>query len=109
MALVHITSGQAADIQPLGNRLAGEKTVALFKSDQLEVMRLVLLKGKSLPPHRVAGEITIQCIEGRIDVTAEGESHLLRGGQLLFLPGGLVHGVMALDDSSALITIVLRK
>jgi quercetin dioxygenase-like cupin family protein len=57
----------------------------------------------------VAGEITIQCIEGRIDVTAEGESHLLRGGQLLFLPGGLVHGVMALDDSSALITIVLRK
>ena len=107
MAIPHAHPGQAIDVQPFGPRLASEKTSALFKSEQLEVMRLVLLAGKSLPPHKVPGEITIQCIEGEIDVTASGQSHLLRAGQMLFLAGNVVHGVAAHQDSSALVTIVL--
>jgi len=86
-----------------------EKTVALFKSAELEVMRLVLAAGKAAPPHKVAGEITIQCIEGRLDVTIAGASHVLEAGQLLFLAGGVVHGVTALQDSSALVTIALPR
>ncbi len=107
MAIPHLRSGQTVNIQPLGSRLLTEKTVALFKSDELEVIRLVLLAGKSLPPHSVPGEITIQCIEGRIDVPVEGASHVLGTGQMLFLSANVVHGVMALEDSSALVTIVL--
>jgi quercetin dioxygenase-like cupin family protein len=83
--------------------------VALFKSADLEVMRLVLISGSSLPPHSVPGEITVQCIEGSIDVTAEGRSHVLQAGQLLYLAGGVTHGVTALLDSSALVTVALRK
>jgi quercetin dioxygenase-like cupin family protein len=108
MAIAHALPGQAIDVQPLGPRLAGEKTVALFKSEDLEVMRVVLRAGKSLPSHRVPGEITVQCIEGSIDVTAEGQGHLLRAGQLLFLLGNVPHGVTALEDSSALVTVVVR-
>ncbi|MFN4360802.1 MAG: hypothetical protein ACK4F4_08780 [Hylemonella sp.] len=74
MAIPHATAGQIIDIQPLGTRLAYEKTVALFKAQDLEVMRLVLTAGKSLPPHKVAGEITIQCIEGVLAITSEGQS-----------------------------------
>lgn len=109
MALPHATAGQSIDVQPLGARLEGAKTVALFKAQDLEVMRLVLLAGKSLPPHRVAGEITIQCIEGVLDVSVDGRSHVLHAGQLLFLAGGALHGVTALADASALVTIALRK
>jgi quercetin dioxygenase-like cupin family protein len=109
MAIPHARSGQPIDVQPLGTRLSSEKTVALFKADGLEVMRLVLLAGKSVPPHKVPGEITIQCIEGRIDVTVEGQSHVLPAGQLLFLAGDVLHGVVGLEDSSALVTIDLRK
>lgn len=72
-------------------------------------MRLVLPVGKSMPPHKVVGEITLQCIEGRIDVTADGRSHVLLAGQLLYLSGNEEHGVTALEDASALLTIVLRK
>ncbi|MBI3369707.1 MAG: hypothetical protein HY021_15040 [Burkholderiales bacterium] len=39
MAMPHARPGQAIEVQPLGPRLAHEKTVALFKSDELEVMR----------------------------------------------------------------------
>jgi len=109
MAIHHAQSGQPINVLPLGTQLPDEKTVALFKSEDLEVMRLVLLAGKSLPPHKVPGEITIQCIEGRIDVTAEGSSHVLGPGQLLFLSGNLVHGVVAMENTSALVTIALRK
>jgi len=109
MAIPHALAGQAIDVRPLGSRLSGEKTIALFKSADLEVMRLVLRAGKSLPPHSVPGELTVQCIEGSIDVTAEGESHVLRAGQLLFLLGNVLHGVTALEDSSALVTVVLKR
>jgi len=109
MAINHALSGESINVLPLGERLPEEKTIALFKSEDLEVIRLVLLAGKSLPPHRVPGEITIQCIEGRIDVTAEGKSHLLNAGQLLFLSGNQAHGVVAVENSSALVTIALRK
>jgi quercetin dioxygenase-like cupin family protein len=44
----------------------------------LEVIRLVLLAGKVFPPHAVPGEITMQCIEGEVDVTVDGESHVLK-------------------------------
>jgi quercetin dioxygenase-like cupin family protein len=109
MAIAHARPGQPIDVQPLGSRLSSEKTVALFRADQIEVIRLVLVAGKALPPHKVAGEITIQCIEGKIDVTADGQSHVLGAGQLLYLSGNVPHGVVALDDASALVTIVLRK
>jgi len=109
MAIQHAHPGQPVDVQPLGPRLALERTVALFKSEDLEVMRLVLLAGKSLPPHQVAGEITVQCIEGSIEVSAESRPHVLRAGQLLYLRGGVKHSVTALEDSSALVTVALRK
>lgn len=108
MAIPHAQPGQAIEVKPLGAQLARKTTVALFKSADLEVMRLVLLTGKALPPHRVPGEITIQCIEGALDVTADGRSQVLQAGQLLYLAGGVTHGVTALQDSSALVTVALR-
>jgi quercetin dioxygenase-like cupin family protein len=72
-------------------------------------MRVVLVAGKSLPPHKTAGEITVQCIEGSLDVTVDGKSHVLEPGQLLYLAGHVVHGVTALEDASALVTVALKK
>ena len=67
----------------------------------------MLQAGRSLPPHHVQGEITIQCLEGMLDVTLEGRSHVLRAGQMMFLPGRIRHGIVALENASALLTIVL--
>ena len=108
MALNHLLPADPVDIQPLGERLATEPTKALFKSEQLELIRLVLRAGKSFPPHQVPGEVTIHCIEGEIHVTTESGSNILKAGQLLYLKGGAPHGVVALQDASALVTIVLK-
>jgi len=109
MALPHASSGQIVDILSAEGKLPSAQSYALFKSAQLEVIRVVLPAGKAFPPHRVAGEITVQCLEGRIDFSVDGASQELRAGQLLHLAGGVLHGLVGLEDSSALVTIVLCK
>jgi quercetin dioxygenase-like cupin family protein len=109
MALSHAQPGQVVDVSPLGSRIAQEKTVALFKSKDLEVMRIVLKAGASLPPHKVPGEITIQCVEGMLLVSVDGTDRSLQAGQLLYLGGGVLHDLRAVQDSSALVTVALVR
>lgn len=108
MALSHARSGEPLDVRPLGERLPNEKTAALFKSRDLEVIRLVLRRGLSLPPHKVPGEITIHCLEGCLSVQVEPAPVRLEAGEMLFLAGDVVHGVRAEADAMALVTIALK-
>lgn len=107
MAQNHAASGDIIDILPLGAGLADQVTSAIMKSAQLELVRLVLPSGKAMREHRVAGEITVQCIEGLIQCTTPAESLQLGPGQLIHLQGGEAHSLLALADSSALLTICL--
>jgi quercetin dioxygenase-like cupin family protein len=109
MSISHALSGEATNVKPFGSTLPDQRTVALFKSDQLEVIRLVLAAGKTMPTHRVAGEITIQCLEGELDVVVYDDRTLLQAGQLLFLHGDVPHSVTARTHASALVTMVLGK
>ena len=108
MALPHAESGQIIDISPLGSLLRSTVSTALFKAEDLEVMRLVLLAGKGIPPHKVAGEVTIQCIEGVVEVSSD-EVQTLAAGKMLYLRGDEVHSLRALEDASVLLTIFLDR
>ena len=63
--------------------------------------------GRSVPPHQLAGEITIHCLEGQLEIEAGGVPHRLEAGQLLYLAAGGERTLQALEDASALMTIVL--
>ncbi|NLD56111.1 MAG: hypothetical protein GX652_15775 [Burkholderiaceae bacterium] len=108
MALEHAESGDLIDVRPLGPRLRSTMSTALFKAEDLEVMRLVLLAGKEIPPHKVAGEVTIQCIEGVVEVTS-GSVRRLEAGWMLFLRGDEVHSLRGIEDASVLVTIFLER
>ena len=107
MAISHLNSGEPISLMPFGKTIDGERSVALFKSKQLEVIRLVLTAGKSFPSHSVPGEITLQCLEGSLEVTANGDVQTLNANQLMFLAGGIDHGLLALTDATVLLTIAL--
>lgn len=109
MSLEHALPGQPIDVRPFAHGLPAARTTALFKSRDIEVMRLVLLAGKSMPPHKVAGEVAIQCLEGALDIAVEGRSQVLRAGHLLYLAGDAPHAITAIEDASALVTIALKK
>ena len=106
MAIKHANPGEVVDISSLGNQLKGERTRTLAKTDDIEIIRLVLPAGKEISTHRVPGQIIVQCIEGRVSFTALGEDRELQAGRLLYLPPGEPHSVRGMDDSALLLTIV---
>lgn len=108
MALSHAASGDIINVRPLGSELAAAVSTALFKTDTLEVMRLVLPVGKKLLNHRVPGPITLQCLEGTVEVQALQQTRILRAGEMLYLTGGEPHALCATQDASLLLTVLLK-
>jgi quercetin dioxygenase-like cupin family protein len=108
MALRHASSGQIVHLRACDGTLATAQSHALFKSAQLEVMRLVLPAGQCLPTYRVPGEVTIQCLEGRAEVRVGPIPQMLGMGQLMHLAGEVDHSVTGIEDATLLVTIVLR-
>lgn len=109
MALSHATSGTVIDLRPLGEKCAVFSAIALIKTPQLEVVRLSLPRGKIMPAHKVPGEITVQCLEGSIAFSIGERIQNLQAGDLIFLAGEEMHALEALENASALITILLKK
>lgn len=108
MALPHSESGDLIDVRPLGTRLENTPSHAIFKGDDLEVMRLVIKAGKTMPEHSVDGAITIQCMEGAVELDAHGRQQVLQTGEMVYLAGGVPHALRALADCSVLVTVALQ-
>lgn len=107
MAQPHVQSGQVVSVRALGAGLTGARTTALLKAEQLEVVRVVLPQGATLREHQTPGEITVQCLEGRIEFTTPAAKQVLDAGDFIHLRAGEPHALRALLDSSALVTICL--
>ncbi len=109
MALVHAQPLDVISIRPLAGRLPEVKTHSLLKTDKLQLMRVVLAAGQTMPEHHVSGEITIQCLEGEVCVTTPQRSLSLTAGELIVLPAHAPHGLQAKTASSLLVTILLHQ
>lgn len=108
MAIPHAKSGEVVDLRPLGEALAHTVTKTLVKTDKLEIIRLIVNTGKEIPRHQVAGEITVQCLEGRIAFTSAGATREMAAGQMLYLAGNEPHSIRSIEDASVLVTILLQ-
>ncbi|MEC4722606.1 cupin domain-containing protein [Noviherbaspirillum sp. CPCC 100848] len=108
MSLHHATPGELIDIRPLGDKLVDSASLALVRTDDFEVMRLVLPQGKSIPEHRIEGELTLQCLEGTVEVETLGQCRQLRAGQMIYLQGNTPYALAAPENASVLMTM-LRK
>ena len=108
MSIQHAKPGEVV-LLPLGSALSRSTTATLVKTADLELIRLVVPAGKEIPTHKAPGEMTVQCLEGRVAFTAERQMQVLTPGQLLYLAAGSRHAVKGIENSSLLVTIVLDK
>lgn len=108
MAIPHAKPGEVIDIRPLGSELAHARTTVLAKTETLEIIRLVIPSGKDIPEHKARGEITVQCLEGRVAFSVGETTRELEAGQLLYLPSGEPHSLHGMEDSSVLVMILLH-
>jgi quercetin dioxygenase-like cupin family protein len=105
MALPHARPGQPIDVAPLGPALDRAVSHAFLKTYALELIRLVLPRGTTLPPHSVYGELVLQCLEGAVAVEAGDRVFELRRHQAVLLPARQAYALRALEDTSVLMTV----
>lgn len=108
MAIHHALSGELIDIRPLGDMLATSQTTTLYKTNHLEVFRLVMPSGKEMPEHKVVGEVTVQCLEGSVEFSIGTNRDVMQAGDLKCLAGGVAHSLRAIKESSVLVTLLLN-
>ena len=109
MATHHANPGEIVDLQTWAADLPKEHTKAIVKTDEMELIRMVLPAGKGIPNHKVDGPITIHCIAGKIAFTAMGATQEINYDQLIHLMPGEPHSVKAIEDSVILLTIIFHQ
>lgn len=107
MALTHAQYGQLIDLKPLADGATDSPSTSLIKTEQLQLMHMVLHAGQTLPEHKVAGELSLQCLAGRVRLRTPGHELPLAAGQLIVLRGGEPHALVAELDSCLLLTLLL--
>ncbi len=107
VALEHAKPGEIVNLRPLGKKLKETKTAALVKSEYFEAVRLIVLAGTEIPPHKVPGNIMLHCLEGCVSLGLANSTIALSAGEWVYLAGDELHSLRGIEDSSILLTILL--
>lgn len=108
MALRHARSGEVVRLAPWRLLETDERTSAVLKAAQLEVVQVVLQAGRGLPEHRVPGEITVLCLSGAVDFRHAGSVDRMNAGDFMHLGPDMPHALDAVADAVLLVTISLQ-
>ena len=103
----------AVDIRGEIARLKGEPAwtggdrhgSSLVKGDGINVALMMLKKGAKLQEHHTRAPITVQVIEGRINIVANGKAQLVTAGMLVALDRAIEHSVEAVEESALVLTV----
>lgn len=105
MALHHVRPAEKIHLASVA--VAAAKTSALVKTDAFEAVQLVLRAGDYISGHSVPGYATIHCVEGVVLINLSEEVELV-AGDWLYLDRGQEHSVLAVEDSSLIVTILFE-
>ncbi len=109
LSALRASPGEIVDVRPLGSELTTAQVVPLMKTSDLEVFRVVVPSGTTVPKHEFSREVIVHCLEGRARLVSPGEIHDLSAGQLLFYSSDEPFSVLGLEDASLLITAAVSK
>lgn len=62
----HVQSGEMINLATLKEDMEVKSSYALVKTEDMEVIRMALPKGKTIEKHSVEGEMSVQCLRGHI-------------------------------------------
>jgi len=109
MAIEHAALGEVICLETFGPQNTDTHTVALVKTNHFEAIRLFTRAGSTVPPHKVDGPITVQCLRGEATFFVDTEPREMSPGTWLHIEGGKVHSIEAKTDCVLLLTIVFVK
>ncbi len=83
-----------------------ENGITLAKYPHMRVVLVALKRGTSLREHKVEGPMSLSVVDGAIDVTVSGVSHVLFSKGLLTLRKTVPYDIRAKKNSLFLMTIM---
>ena len=103
----------AVDIRAEITRLKSEPVWAnndrhgssLVKGDGINVALMILKKGAKMQEHHTRAPITVNVIEGRINLIAKGKTQPLTPGTIAALNRAIEHSIEALEESAIVLTV----
>lgn len=102
----HVRSGDPINLQTLREELNVDSSYALVKTDDMEVIRMALPKGKSVDEHVLDSEISVQCLKGEILFQINRKANALTHDDWLYLKKGQPFSYSVKSDAIILVTIV---
>ena len=106
MALLHAQPLDIIDLHKTEDPPRATVSRSLLRSPHLQLLRIVLAAGDSLPEHHVSGDVTVQCLYGKADVVTPSRNSRLVAGSLVMLPAGAPHVVRAHERTVLPVTLV---
>lgn len=107
MALHHARQGEVVHLGPLG--ASDSQSTAIIKTERFEAIRLVVPAGTEARPHDVPGIMTLQCIEGRVEIGLADATIELGPGDWVYLGGGPCQPVRGIEHALLLLTIIFNR
>ena len=104
-----VKPGQTVNVRRLDVPHGPRPNTLLVKTANVEILHVVLAPGQGIPAHDPWGEIVLHCLEGRVSVTALGETHELAADQLFYYCIDNQFSIQGIDQASLLVTIIMPK
>ena len=79
--------------------------ITAFKTNGLSIVLIALHQNAVMTQHKVDGLMSIQVIEGEIKFSTDDESINLKTGQMLALHSGILHSILAVEETVFLLTV----
>lgn len=104
---VTASPGEVVDVRPRATGFTSARTRTLVHTTTTEVVRLIVRAGQEITGQTSKGETIVQCLEGRVSLTALGKTQPLEAGRLLHFPVDQPYAFHGIEDASLLVTTVV--
>jgi quercetin dioxygenase-like cupin family protein len=97
-----------ASMNQLMNENGWEETdcngITLFKTDNLTTVLICMHTGSRIGENSIDGTVTLQVIEGEVELTADEDVLTLHTGQIVMLHHEVTHSILATEETVMLLT-----
>lgn len=79
----------------------------IIKKPNGNITLFALDKDEFISEHTSPYEALVQVIEGKMKITVGGQNYNLEEGEIILLPSNISHGLVALEKSKVLLTMII--
>ena len=81
----------------------------ILKKKSGNVSLFAFAKDEGLSEHTAPFDAIVHIVDGKAEITIDGESHVLSTGESLIMPANIPHALMAVEEFKMVLTMIKEK